>query len=62
MTQEQSQEAILSQLLRLSQERWGADRTAAIRTELEQAARHLQAVTQNLPHRETEPGFYQQTP
>ena len=59
MKPENSPEELLRHLLELSEQRWGTQRTDEIRTELEQAASHLRAVSQNLPRLETEPGFFQ---
>jgi hypothetical protein len=59
MKPENSPEDILRHLLEQSEQRWGAQRTAEIRAELEQAAQQLRAINQNLPKLETEPGFFQ---
>ena len=38
---------------------WGRERAEAIRESLEQTARHLLNITQNLPDQNVEPSFYQ---
>ena len=54
-----SPEDILRQLLEQAKANWGEDRAREIRETLEQASRQLSEVLNNLPDKETEPGFYQ---
>ena len=54
-----SSEDILRKLLVQSKAKWGADRTQEIYATLENTSRHLSEVCNNLPDKETEPGFYQ---
>lgn len=54
-----SPEDILRKLLEQSKAKWGTDRTQEIYLILENASRQLSEVSNNLPDKETEPGFYQ---
>ena len=54
-----SPEDILRKLLEQAKANWGEDRTQEIQVTLEQASRQLAEVLNNLPDKETEPGFYQ---
>jgi hypothetical protein len=54
-----SQEDILHELTQQARSLWGERRAEALRTSLEQTARNLQEIGQNLPRYEVEPGFYQ---
>ena len=50
---------ILRKLLEQAKANWGADRAEEIQATLENASTQLAEVTNNLPDKETEPGFYQ---
>lgn len=54
-----SPEDILKRLLEQAKANWGKDRAKEIRFTLEQASRQLSEISNNLPDKETEPGFYQ---
>jgi len=54
-----SPEHILRKLLAQARANWGADRAQEIEITLEDASRQLSQVSNNMPHKETEPGFYQ---
>lgn len=54
-----SPEEILGKLLEQAKANWGADRAQEIQVTLENASRQLSEVSNNLPDKETEPGFYQ---
>ncbi len=50
---------ILRKLLEQAKANWGEDRAEEIQVTLESASRQLAEVSNNLPDKETEPGFYQ---
>lgn len=52
-------EEVLKSLTQQAEARWGEGYVAEHRDLLEQAARHIVSVGNNLPETETEPGFYQ---
>lgn len=54
-----SPEVILRELTERARSLWGEERAAALQASLEQTARNLQEIGQNLPRYEIEPGFYQ---
>ena len=54
-----SPEDIFRRLLEQAKAMWGEDRPQEIQVTLEQASRQLSEVLNNLPDKETEPGFYQ---
>jgi hypothetical protein len=54
-----SPEDILQNLLEQAEKIWGVDRALKIKTTLENASKQLSEVSNNLPDKETEPGFYQ---
>ena len=54
-----SLEKIMQELAEQARSRWGENRAAAIQTPLEQTARQLHQISQNLPDPKVEPGFYQ---
>ena len=54
-----SPEDIFRKLLEQAKANWGADRAQEIQVTLENASRQLSEVSNNLPDKETEPGFYQ---
>ena len=54
-----SREEILHELTERAQALWGVDRARVIATSLESAARQLWEISQKLPARDVEPGFYQ---
>ena len=54
-----SSEDIYRRLLEQAKTIWGEGRTNEIQTTLEQASQQLSEVMNNLPDKETEPGFYQ---
>ena len=54
-----SPEDILQNLLEQAEKKWGVDRALEIKATLETASKQLSEVSNNLPDKETEPGFYQ---
>jgi len=54
-----SPEDILQNLLEQAEKKWGVDRAREIKVTLENASEQLSEVSNNLPDKETEPGFYQ---
>ena len=54
-----SPEDILQNLLAQAEKKWGVDRVLEIKLTLETASKQLSEVSNNLPDKETEPGFYQ---
>jgi hypothetical protein len=54
-----SPDDILRKLLEQAKANWGPDRAGEIQVTLEDASRQLSEVSNNLPDKETEPGFYQ---
>ena len=54
-----SPEDILRKLLEQAKANWGEVRAQEIQVTLEQASRQMSEVSNNLPDKETEPGFYQ---
>ncbi len=54
-----SPEDIFRRLLEQAKVIWGEDHAREIQVTLEQASRQLSEVLNNLPDKETEPGFYQ---
>ena len=54
-----SPEDILQNLLEQAEKKWGVDRSLEIKATLETASKQLSEVSNNLPDKETEPGFYQ---
>ena len=54
-----SPEDILQNLLEQAEKKWGVDRAREIKSTLENASEQLSEVSNNLPDKETEPGFYQ---
>ena len=54
-----SPEDIFRRLFEQAKANWGDDRAREIQVTLEQASRQLSEVLNNLPDKETEPGFYQ---
>ena len=54
-----SPEDILQNLLEQAEKKWGVDRAREIKATLENASEQLSEVSNNLPDKETEPGFYQ---
>ena len=52
-------EEIRRKLLEQAKANWGEDRAEEIQVTLESASRQLAEVSNNLPDKETEPGFYQ---
>ena len=54
-----SLEKIRSELTSRAREMWGEQRAAEDSAAIEDTARQLWEVSQNLPHREMEPGFFQ---
>jgi hypothetical protein len=59
MKPDMSPENILRELTEQAQSLWGEQRAQALQASLEQTARNLQELRQNLPRYEVEPGFYQ---
>ena len=54
-----SPEEILQNLMEQAEKKWGMDRALEIKATLETASKQLSEVSNNLPDKETEPGFYQ---
>jgi hypothetical protein len=54
-----SPEDILRALTEQAKSLWSERRAEALQAQLEQTARNLQQIGQNLPRCEVEPGFYQ---
>ena len=54
-----SRQEILLELTVRAQDLWGEERTRVMATALESAARQLWEISQKLPARDLEPGFYQ---
>ena len=59
MTGQMTQEELLQDLTARAGAVLGKERAEAIRATLAQTARQLYEVSQTLPERDTEPGFYQ---
>jgi hypothetical protein len=59
MKPDMSPENILRELSEQAKSLWGEQRAEALQAQLEQTARNLQEIAQNLPRHEVEPGFYQ---
>jgi hypothetical protein len=59
MKPDMSPENILRELSEQAKSLWGEKRAEALQAQLEQTARNLQEIAQNLPRYEVEPGFYQ---
>jgi hypothetical protein len=59
MKPDMSPENILRELSEQAKSLWGEQRAEALQAQLEQTARNLQEIAQNLPrYSEVEPGFY----
>ncbi len=54
-----TREELLLELTERAQDLWGEERARVMATSLEEAARQLWEISQTLPPRDLEPGFYQ---
>ena len=59
MSPEESLEDLVRELTGRAKALWGEEKAGAMKTELEETARHLQQIGRETPGRDVEPGFYQ---